>query len=131
MVKFWKSGLKLLIIGKKKYFYRYCSTYTLKFFATDIWYSPLLFTNVVLIDSPTYLRTTFAWTPCYHHITSNYLRDPRSDKPNRLLTWGKSFQLIIRSVLTWVAEVIAGNVVITWWSREGKSVNLWGKRLQR
>ena len=58
--------------------------YTFEFFNIDICCSPLLFTNVVHIDSPTYLRPSFFvnfWPPRYHHINSDYLRDSRSDKP--------------------------------------------------
>ena len=43
------------------------------------------FTSDVLIDSPLYLRPSFAWPPSYHHITSAFLRDLRSDGP--LLSW--------------------------------------------
>ena len=40
----------------------------LKFYTTDIWDSPLLFTSDILIDSPTYLRLTFACSTRYHRF---------------------------------------------------------------
>ena len=48
--KFWKSGLKLIMKRRKKHFwfYKYCSIYTLKFYAADIWCSPLVFANVYI-----------------------------------------------------------------------------------
>ena len=81
MVITWGIKVKILkiwvqiIIGKNKHFkfYNYCSTYTLKFFTTDNWDSPLLFTNDVLIDSPTYLR----------HTSTRPSRDPRESIRHR------------------------------------------------
>ena len=107
--KFCTSGFKLLMYrGKKKHFwfYKYCSTYTLKFFTTDIWDSPLLFTS--------------AWHLRFHHNTNHFLRESRSDGP--MITWVKSLQLIIRSVWALFAEEIAGNVVIKRRSGVGMSV---------
>ena len=59
-------------------------------FHTDIWDSPLLFKNDILIDSPTNLCLTFAWPPRYYH-TSDFPRNSGSVGP--LLICGKSFQL--------------------------------------
>ena len=46
--KYWKSGLKLWMLGKNKHFLfnKYCSTYTLKFFTADNTDSPLVFANI-------------------------------------------------------------------------------------
>ena len=73
---------------KKKYFrfYKYFSTYTLKFFTTDIWCTPLHFINVVLIDSPIYLRPTFAW-PSRDHRVITTLPSITSTTQFRLITW--------------------------------------------
>ena len=51
------SGLKLFMYRENEAFrfYKYCSTYTFNFFTADIWCSPLVFANVYIIETPTYL----------------------------------------------------------------------------
>ena len=100
---------------KKKYFwlYKYCSTYTLKFFTTDIWCSPLIFTNVVLIDSPINLLVTTALSPHYQRLPLRLT--------DRMISCNDFPQVSGRFIWTWVVEVIAGNVVITRCSREGRA----------
>ena len=108
---------------KHLWFYKYCSTYSFKFFTTDIWYSSLLFINVVLTDSPTYYRNTTDIPPPDQRVNTTLpaITFTTHFQTDQLITWGKS-KLISRSVWTWVAEVIAGNVVITRWSGGGMSV---------
>ena len=98
-------------MGEKKnfWFYRYCSTYTLRFFTTG----PL--TSDVPIDSLIYFRPTFTWPPRYHHITSNFLRD----------SFQKDFCSIGTIFLKWavicLSREIAGDVVIARRSRDGRA----------
>ena len=90
---------------------------------TDICCSPLLFTNIVLIDSPTYLCQTFVW-PLSHYrviITLPAVTSATQVQPERLISCNNFPQVISRSIWMWVAEVIAGNVVIMRWSCKGQA----------
>ena len=126
MVKFWKSGLKLLMYREKEafWYYKYCSTYRLKFYAADICCSLMVFSNVYIIDSSTYFRPTVA-------LSSNYQRLP-SRNTFRRTDWS-----IVKIHFKWSVGrlnvmVIADSLSITRKSRDdGILMNLWCERLQK
>ena len=55
-------------------FYKYCSTYTLKFFPADKTGSPLVFANVYIYKSSNYLRV-------FIELTEKNHRESHSDAP--------------------------------------------------
>ena len=84
-------------------FYEYCSNYKLKFVTTDIWDSPLLFTNIVLINSPTYHQHTTDIPPTYHQHTTMVYRWIYNDTVCKEQWWapnicGEEFQCVGRTI---------------------------------
>ena len=98
---------------EKNWFYEHCSTYTLKFFTTVIWGSPLLYTSNVLIDSSSYhrlppidLRVTSALSPHYQRYPPRFTFRQTTTK----LEWFFSNEQC--SAWTLVEEEITSNVVL-------------------
>ena len=113
ILKIWVEIINVHI-GKKRHFlfYKYCSTYTLKFFTADIWCSPLLFANVYIVDSPTYRRV--AWPPRYHRL------------PSRI-----TFRKIDRSFKTYYYNCMSMNHDVNVCKEQQWAPNIRGEEFQR